>query len=110
MPSEQFVYVTCGSKAEAKEIGQVLVGNRLAACANILPGMESIYWWDGKLTSDKEVILIVKTTEAVLNNLIAAVKKIHSYDVPCVVALPIEGGNPDFLQWIHSETAPNPSQ
>ena len=108
MSDERFVYVTCESKAQAREIGQTLVGNRLAACANILPGMESIYWWEGKLESAKEVVLILKSRAALLDTLTASVRQLHSYDVPCVVALPIEGGNPDYLRWIHQETEPNP--
>ena len=100
-----FVYVTCKDKAEALEIGKAMVEGRWAACANIVDGMESIYWWEGKLESGKESILILKTQENLLDALTEKVKSLHSYSVPCVVALPIVGGNADYLAWITKETA-----
>lgn len=100
-----FVYVTCKDKAEALEIGKAMVEGRWAACANIVDGMESIYWWEGKLESGKESVLILKTQENFLDALTEKVKSLHSYSVPCVVALPIVGGNADYLAWITKETA-----
>ena len=100
-----FVYVTCKDKAEALEIGKAMVEGRWAACANIVDGMESIYWWEGKLESGKESVLILKTQENLLDALAEKVKSLHSYSVPCVVALPIVGGNADYLAWITKETA-----
>ena len=101
---ESFVYITCASMAEAEDIGSVLVERRLAACANILPGMRSLYWWQGKVERGEETVLIVKTRSELVKELTEAVKAVHSYDVPCVVALPVTGGNPDFLKWIGDET------
>ena len=99
-----FVYMTAADIGEAELIGRVLVEKRLAACVNILDGMRSLYWWDGKVQSDAECVFIAKTMDTELDVLTREVKALHSYDVPCVAALPITGGNPDFLQWIENET------
>jgi periplasmic divalent cation tolerance protein len=97
------VYVTTADKAEARRIGEHLVRTRLAACVNILDGMNSIYMWEDKLQDDQETVLIAKTVAFKLTALTETIKKMHSYDCPCVVALPIEGGNTDFLGWIAAE-------
>ena len=97
----RFIYITCKDTSEAQTIGKALVEEKLAACANILPGMKSIYSWKGEIVEDKEVVLIAKSTSALVNELTEKVKALHSYEVPCVVALPIEHGNPDYLKWIH---------
>lgn len=102
--AETFIYVTCESEEQAASIGKALVGERLVACVNILGGMKSLYWWDGGVQSGEEVVLIAKTTETKVETVTERVKALHSYDVPCVVALPITGGNPDFLEWIRQET------
>ena len=98
------VYVTCGDEDEARRIGRTLVEERLAACANVIGGMKSIYWWQGAVQEDGETILIAKTKQGLVDRLSARVKELHSYDVPCVVALQIAGGNSDFMQWIEDET------
>ncbi|MFH1683361.1 MAG: divalent-cation tolerance protein CutA [Candidatus Margulisiibacteriota bacterium] len=98
------VYITAKDKEEARKIGQALVEGRLAACANIINNMESIYWWKGKIQNDNEAVLIVKTKENLVPELIEKVKSIHSYDCPCIVALPILDGNKAFLDWIQKET------
>ncbi len=97
------VYITTGNKEEAKVIGKELVKSRLAACVNIIDHMNSIYLWEGKLQEDEETVLIAKTTSAMVPKLVARVKELHSYECPCVVALPVSGGNPDFLEWIGNE-------
>lgn len=102
--SESFVYMTCETKQEAEAIGTVLVERRLAACVNILPGMQSMYWWEGKVEKAQEVVLIAKTKANLVDELTQAVKAAHGYDVPCVASLPINGGNEDFLAWIREET------
>jgi periplasmic divalent cation tolerance protein len=99
-----FIYVTAGSVEEAERIGRALVAERLAACANILPGMRSIYWWDGKMEEASEAVLVLKSVHKNLEALTARVKALHSYAVPCVVALPIEAGNEDYLRWIATES------
>ena len=100
----RFLYVTTEKLDEAWRIGQALVTERLAACANVLPGMQSCYMWEGKLTQSNECVLILKTRESLVDRATARIKTLHSYSIPCVVALPILGGNPDFLAWIGRET------
>ncbi len=99
-----FVYVTCGDKDEAQSIAAALVTERLAACANLIPGMTSVYRWQGKIEQGEEIVLILKTRESLVEKLTERVQALHSYDCPCVVALPIAGGNPAFLDWIAAET------
>ncbi len=94
------VYMTAGSRDEAESIGRVLVTSKLAACVNIIENMNSIYFWDGKIQNDKETVLIAKTTEALIPELIEKVKSIHSYECPCILSIPVSDGNADFLDWI----------
>ncbi|MEE9140039.1 MAG: divalent-cation tolerance protein CutA [Alphaproteobacteria bacterium] len=101
-----FVYITAASAEEARRIGRALVEERLAACANVIDGMTSTYWWEGRVQEDSEAILIAKTRESLLGALTERVKALHSYTCPCVVALPIGQGNPDYLDWLARETAP----
>ena len=105
--SEKFcwVYMTAGSIEEAKSIGQILVVQNLAACVNLLEKMTSIYKWEEKLEESQEVIMIAKTRKTLMPKLIEKVNSIHSYDCPCILELPIQGGDPDFLSWIKSQTA-----
>ena len=98
------VYMTASSAEEAATIGQRLVEERLAACVNILGKMTSIYRWQGEVTSDDEVAFIAKTRADLIAPLVSRVQELHSYDCPCVVALPIESGSLEFLNWIESET------
>ena len=102
----RLVYVTAPNLAEAESLARLVVEQRLAACANILPGMRSLYWWQGKLESADEVVLLLKTTAILAPALIEVLTQAHSYDCPCVVALDISSGNPAFLDWIRDETAP----
>jgi periplasmic divalent cation tolerance protein len=98
-----FVYMTAGSKAEARKIGNALVEARLAACVNILENMQSIYRWEDKIQQGAEVVLIAKTTDNLVSALIDRVKSLHSYDCPCIVSLPILSGYPPFLDWVQTE-------
>ena len=104
--SEKFcwVYMTAGSIEEAKSIGQILVVQNLAACVNLLENMTSIYKWEDKLEEGQEVVMIAKTRKTLMPKLIETVNRLHSYDCPCILELPIQGGNPDFLKWILGET------
>jgi periplasmic divalent cation tolerance protein len=99
------LYITASNAEEAKRIGRALVEERLAACANVLPGVTSIYRWQGKVEEGSEASLILKSTDDKVEQVVARVKALHSYTCPCVVALPITGGNADFLEWIAQETA-----
>ena len=98
-----FIYMTVGSKEEARKIGKELVTARLAACVNILDQMNSFYMWDGALQDDTEVVMIAKTTEDRVPDLVKKVKSLHSYDCPCIVSLPVAGGHQPFLDWIAEE-------
>ena len=98
-----FIYMTVGSKEEARKIGKELVTSRLAACVNILDNMNSFYMWEGKLQDDKEVVMVAKTTENRLPELVEKVKSLHSYDCPCIVSLPVMNGYQPFLEWIAEE-------
>jgi len=106
--SAVFVYMTTASPDEAEKIGKVLVEERLAACVNMWPGMRSIYRWQGRIAFASETVLIAKTRQDLAPSLLARVKALHSYDVPCAVILPIIDGLPDFLRWIDEETLPQP--
>ena len=100
-----WVYITVGSLEEAKGIGQILVGQNLAACVNLLENMTSIYNWEDKMEESQEVIMIAKTRKTLMPKLIEKVNSLHSYDCPCILELPIQGGNLNFLSWIKSQTA-----
>lgn len=101
------VYVTTSDVAEARAIGHAMVKERLAACANILPAVLPIFWWEGEVQEGEESVLLLKTAEDRVPSLIAAVRDAHSYDCPCILSIPISGGNADFLRWIEAETAPD---
>jgi periplasmic divalent cation tolerance protein len=96
----RLVYMTARDKPQALAIGRYLVEQRLAACVNVLDGMTSVYQWQGKPEEASEVVLIAKTEARLVKALIAAVQSQHSYEVPCVLTLPILEGNPDYLAWL----------
>jgi periplasmic divalent cation tolerance protein len=101
---QYLVYMTAKDISEARKLGRAIVSARLAACVNILGPIESMYRWKGAVRNDKELSLIAKTSARKLDALIRKVLSIHSYEVPCVVAMPIGKGNPAFLRWIENET------
>jgi periplasmic divalent cation tolerance protein len=90
----------CGSIAEARKIGRAVVEKELAACANILTGVESIYRWKGKVEQAREALVVMKTSATRLRELEREVKRLHSYDVPEFIALPIVAGSKEYLKWI----------
>lgn len=98
------VYVTASSRAEALVIGKALVAERLAACANVWDGVASVYRWQGKIVEDAEAVLIIKTRARLVGRVIARIKALHSYSVPCIVEWPIGAANPDYTRWIAAET------
>jgi periplasmic divalent cation tolerance protein len=100
------IYVTTSSEEEALRIGRAVVEERLAACANILPRITSIFHWDGTLQQENEAVLILKTPEERVDAVVARIKAVHSYSCPCIVTLPVTGGNAAFLNWIEAETRP----
>ena len=97
-------YMTAGSMEEAKDIGRMLVKQNLVACVNLLENMTSIYKWKEELEEDCEVVMIVKTRKSLMPQLIKTVTKHHSYECPCILELPIQGGNTEFLRWVATET------
>ena len=97
------ILITAGTEEEAHKIADRLLTQRKAACVNIVPAVSSVYWWQGKLESDQESLLIIKTRAGLLDEIVSLVKEIHSYDVPEIIALPIVGGNQDYLDWIGKE-------
>jgi periplasmic divalent cation tolerance protein len=100
----QVVLITCGSIAEARRIARSVVKKKLAACANIVPGVESIYRWKGKVDQAREVLMILKTSAARLRELEREVKRLHSYDVPEFIVLSIAAGSKEYLRWIGANT------
>jgi periplasmic divalent cation tolerance protein len=99
-----FVYTTYPSLVEAERIGKAVLERRLAACVNILPGMISHYWWEGAIARGEEVVMIIKTRRSLAEQVRAAVKEMHSYTTPAILVLPIEGGEPGYLDWLMKET------
>lgn len=102
------LYVTVKDKGEGISIGSVLVETKLAACANVSDGLTSIFAWEGKIQTEDEALLIVKTRAGLTDRATAEIIRLHSYDCPCVVSLPITGGNQEFINWIGQETRPQP--
>lgn len=99
------IYITIDSYEAAEILGKKLVEENLVACVNILPGMTSFYRWQGAIETAKETVMIAKTQVSLVDQLTMRVKSLHSYTVPCVVAVPIEGGNSDFLKWVERATS-----
>lgn len=97
------VYVTAGSEDEALAIARAVVGEGLAACANILGAMRSVFFWEGAVRDEGEIALLLKTSDAMRRRLVDRVAALHSYDCPCVVCLPIVDGHAPFLDWIGRE-------
>lgn len=102
MPEAEFlmVLVTAGSEKEARQLAQALVKKMLAACVNIVPGVTSFYRWQEEVQEDQEWLLLVKTRRDVLQEVIREVQRLHSYDVPEIIALPLVGGSPDYIRWL----------
>ena len=104
MSDYSVVFMTASSHEEAENIAENLVSHKLAACVNILSNMKSFYWWDDKLCKDDELLLIAKIKTSLFKDLEKAVKKLHSYDVPEIILLPIENGSNAYLQWMEKVT------
>ena len=97
------VFITTATAEEAHKIAQMLLEQRKIACVNIVSRVNSFFWWQNKLDSAQESLLIAKTKASQLNELVRLVKGIHSYDIPEIIAMPIVGGNQDYLEWISKE-------
>jgi periplasmic divalent cation tolerance protein len=97
------VLATAGSMEEAEKISGKLLDEKKAACVNIIPGIKSLFWWKGKKEHGEEVLMVVKSRIEILDEVMNIIKENHSYDVPEIIALPIAGGNEDYLKWLGSE-------
>lgn len=105
MPDHVEIQVTCGSPDEADRIADALVARRLAACVQQL-AIRSTYRWDGEVQHDAEILLLVKSSGARFDDVVALVRELHSYEVPAITAVPIVAGSDDYLAWIDAETRP----
>ncbi len=100
------VYTTVPSKKMGELIARRLVETRLAACVNIIPHVESIYRWEGRIQTEGEFLLVIKTVESRLHEVREKIEKLHDYTMPEVVAVPIVGGSEKYLNWLRTETEP----
>ncbi|WP_295392314.1 divalent-cation tolerance protein CutA [uncultured Thiodictyon sp.] len=100
----RLVFCTCPDQETAARIAERLVGERLAACVNLLPGIASIYRWEGEVQRETEVLLLIKTVAGRLPALTETLRGLHPYQVPEIIALPIAAGLPDYLNWVTSCT------
>lgn len=103
MTDKIVVFSSCGDEDEAKRVGRHLVEQRVAACVTVVPGAHSIYWWQGKLEESPEWILMIKSSREALPKLREELQKVHTYQVPEIVALPIVDGSPAYLDWMERE-------
>ncbi len=102
----EVIYTVCSSYEEAKLIGKMLVQEKLCACVNIFPPMESIYFWEGKIVEDKEVVLLVKSHKGFFDKILQKIKSLHSYEVPCVFSLSVNNVNRDYATWMNNYIQP----
>ena len=98
------IFVTCASRKEAKKIADYLLKKRLIACANVTDNVTSLFWWKGKIDTSSETLLIMKTLRVRFAGIAKEIKRMHSYEVPEIIALPIEAGADDYLNWIREST------
>ncbi|MDQ7821076.1 MAG: divalent-cation tolerance protein CutA [Armatimonadota bacterium] len=106
MTEHVVVLVTVGDPAEARRIARALVEERLAACVNLIPGLASTYWWQGRVEEAGEVLLVCKTRRDRVEALEQRVRALHSYTVPEVIALPVVAGHPAYLEWVDDSLRP----
>ena len=102
------VWINCPDRETARKIADTLIAERLVACANIFPEIESLYRWKGKIENEPEVPLVVKTREDFFQQVADAVRKIHPYEVPSIIGVPVAVVNEDYLDWIYAETRQEP--
>jgi periplasmic divalent cation tolerance protein len=100
MTDKVLVLTTAGSESESRKIAQTLVERRLAACVNIVPRIKSVYRWEGKVEEAEEYLLLIKTAKAREEQVRAAIRELHSYELPECIAIPIESGSAEYLKWL----------
>lgn len=106
MADELIVLVTCANAEEAQRMAESLVLERLAACVNIVTGVQSIFFWEGKLCNEREALCVLKTQKSVYSKLERRVSELHSYKTPEVIALPVVDGSVKYLRWVREMTTP----
>ena len=94
------IFITAANPEEARQISDTLLENKKAACVNVISEIDSHFWWNNQIDSERETLLIVKSKASLLPEIIELVKGAHSYEVPEIIAMPVIGGNPDYLEWI----------
>lgn len=97
------VYITCSNEEEAIKIGKHIVEERLGGCSNIINNMKSIYWWENTVEEDEEVVLLIKTLDEKVKDIIKRVKELHSYDNPCILAIPTISHSDSYYEWLKEE-------
>jgi periplasmic divalent cation tolerance protein len=102
-PKYVVLFITTEAGEEAQLMSRALLEQRKAACINIVPKVSSLFWWQGNIESAQESLLVVKTRASLLDEIVQLVKEIHSNDIPEIIALPIIGGNQDYLEWVGKE-------
>lgn len=106
MSDTLIAFCTCPDSATAERIAQALVNERLAACVNQLPGVRSIYMWQGQVQADQEVLLLIKTTQNQLATVAGRLKALHPYELPELIAVPATAGSEPYLEWVRQTVAP----
>jgi periplasmic divalent cation tolerance protein len=99
------LYVTCANREQARDIAHTLLEQKLIACANIMEGVTSLYRWLGELQQDTETVFIAKTRKDKVDAAMETIRKLHTYECPCMVAWPIVDGNPTYLKWVDEQLA-----
>jgi periplasmic divalent cation tolerance protein len=97
------VYVTTSKDLESKKIARELLKEKLAACINIIPSIESIYLWKGEIEEDSESIMVIKTKSELVEEVIKRIEELHSYEIPCILEITVNNGSKNYLNWIESE-------
>ncbi len=100
------LYMTAPTRDDCLKIGRALLEKRLVACVNVFDGVQSLYWWQGKIEESSEAVLIAKTQMRLVNACVEAVKPLHPYEVPCITGIPVLKANPDYIRWVITETEP----
>lgn len=103
MTDKILAYTTCSDKTEAEKLATYLVEERLAACVSVLPGVKSLYRWQGKIETDEETLIMIKTSRDLLSTVQRLLERLHSYDLPELIAVPIVDGSPNYLAWLERE-------
>ena len=108
MTDKIVVLSTCGSAEEGARIARALVEKKLAACVNVIPAVRSFYQWKGAIEDEQELLLVIKSSRGLFNQLRVEIEKLHSYEVPEVIAVPIVEGSEGYLEWLERELAEKP--